>query len=55
MPDPEIYRPDEQLPPIEELEAIADISETDIESIAQEWSEQLTGDEFERILDADVE
>ncbi|MEW5857396.1 MAG: hypothetical protein AB1861_08445 [Cyanobacteriota bacterium] len=53
MPDPEIYRPDEELPPIEELEAISEITEADIETFAASWAEQLAGDEFERILEAD--
>ena len=44
--------PDEALPPLSELLAIANVSAEDVETAAAAYRQLSAGDEFENILDA---
>lgn len=47
--------PDEELPPIEDLLQLADISEIDIEEAITAWEASPPDEEFKLILRAEVE
>ena len=47
--------PPEQLPPLADLMAIADVTEEDVAAAAQKWRENPPDENFTSILDAEEE
>ena len=47
--------PPEQLPPLAELMALADVTEEDVAVAAKKWRENPPDEEFQNILDAEEE
>ena len=44
--------PDEKLPPIADLNAIAEVTQEDIDQVAQSWKEKPPDEDFKLILEA---
>jgi len=44
--------PDEKLPPIADLNAIAEVTQEDIDQVTQKWKDKPPEDDFNLILEA---
>jgi len=44
--------PDEKLPPIADLNAIAEVTQEDIDQVAQKWKNKPPDEDFKLILEA---